>query len=139
MKPAIPVLVHVSILSILPLLACCSLVEKGTHNPGKTCTWAGCHGYGAPEWRYAGTVFTSPERLAPAQGVNVIIVQSTGEIRLKSNSAGNFYALSGEPRQGYDARISKGDETRTMPVRQTNGACNSCHSPDGMALPLHID
>jgi hypothetical protein len=123
----------------LPFLICCSLAEKGTHNAGKNCTWAGCHGYQAPAWQYSGTVFTSPDRSAPAQGVTVTITDSMGVRALKTNAVGNFYTLAGEPSAGYRAEISRRGETRVMGFEATSGACNSFHSPDGTAPPLHVD
>jgi hypothetical protein len=126
---------------ILLVLSCagCGLAEKGTHNPGKNCTWPGCHGNEGPAWTFAGTVFSSADRSAPAQGVTVIIQGPSGEIRLKTNSAGNFYTLEGDPTQGYRASISRGKVTRTKGFESANGACNSCHAPAANAPPLHID
>lgn len=79
---------------LLPLVGACSLAEKGTHNAGKNCMWPGCHGYGAPAWTHAGTVFSTVDRSSPARGVTVMISDATGEIRLKTNSAGSFLPLT---------------------------------------------
>jgi hypothetical protein len=126
---------------ILWVLLCagCGLAEKGTHNAGKNCMWPGCHGNEALAWTFAGTVFSAADRSAPAQGVTVIIQGSSGEIRLKTNSAGNFYTLEGDPTQGYSVSISRGKVTRTKRFESANGACNSCHAPAAKTLSLHID
>lgn len=128
-----------SLILVVPLIAGCGLAEKGTHNAGKNCMWPGCHGNEALAWTFAGTVFSSADRSAPAQGVTVIIQSSSGGIRLKTNSAGNFYTMEGDPAQGYMVSISGEKVTRTKPFESANGACNSCHAPDANALPLHID
>jgi hypothetical protein len=126
-------------LSLLPMWLSCGLVDKGTHNPGRDCTWPGCHGYAAPAWTYSGTVFTAADRLGPARGVSVHITDLSGELRLAVNSAGNFYTLAGDPASGYRVFISRGKDTRTMKSEQTSGACNSCHSPDGVVAPLNLN
>jgi hypothetical protein len=123
----------------LPLIVGCGLIEKGTHNAGKNCMWPGCHGYQAPPWKYAGTVYASADRSTPAKGVTVTITDSAGELRLKTNSAGNFYTLNGFPAEGYRASVIDGDRMLTMKAGQTSGACNSCHAPNGQAPPLNID
>lgn len=115
------------------------MTDKGTHNAGKNCMWPGCHGNEALAWTFSGTVFSSADRAAPAQGVAVIIQGPSGEIRLKTNSAGNFYTLEGDPTQGYSVSISRGKVTRTKPFESADGACNGCHAPAANALPLHID
>lgn len=122
---------------VLPVFASCGLVEKGTHNAGKNCMWPGCHGYEAPTWTYAGTVFTAADRATGEKGDTVKIVDSSGEIRLTSNSAGNFSTSKGNPSGSYRASVSDGKETRTMSSTPTSGACNSCHTPDGDVAPLH--
>ena len=127
------------LLLLVPAAAGCGLTEKGTHNAGKNCVWPGCHGYEAPAWTYAGSVFVSADRSAPASGVRIFITDSGGERELKANSVGNFYTLDGDPSGGYYARMSRGDATLTMQAEQTTGACNGCHTPDGQAPPLHID
>lgn len=124
---------------LVPTISGCSLTEKGTHNAGKNCMWPGCHGYEAPAWTYAGSVFASGDRSSAARGVKIIITDSTGQRELKANSVGNFYTLDGDPSGGYHARVSKGDVTWTMQTEQTSGACNGCHTLDGQAPPLHID
>lgn len=121
------------------ILPCCALAEKGTHNPGKTCTWPGCHGYEAPAWQYSGTVFAAQDRSTPARDVEVVIEDTDGEYVLKTNSAGNFYTLDGAPSNGYSASITDGAQTLTMGIQQSSGACNSCHSPDGSAPPLLLN
>ncbi len=128
-----------SLFLLLPLLASCTLFERGTHNAGKNCMWPGCHGYDAPAWTYAGTVFTSVDRSTPAKGLAVIITDSTGEIRLRTNSAGNFFTSKGNPSGAYRVRMSDGTEDWDMRVEPTDGACNSCHAPDGETSPLHIE
>jgi len=128
-----------SLILVPSLLAGCGLADKGTHNAGKNCMWPGCHGGEAAAWTFAGTVFSSPDRSAPAQGVTVIIQASSGEIRLKTNSAGNFYTMEGDPTQGYRVSISRGKVTTTKPFESANGACNSCHAPAANALPLQVD
>jgi hypothetical protein len=101
--------------------------------------WPGCHGYEGPAWTYAGTVFTSADRSAPARGVTVRITDSTGEITLKTNSAGNFYTSTGDSAVGYNVSVSSGKEVRTMQARPATGECNGCHTPAGNAPPLHTD
>ena len=127
------------VLLLLPLVAACGLVEKGTHNAGKNCMWPGCHGSEAPSWTYAGTVFSSVDRSSPARGVMVTITGATGEIELKANSAGNFYSLDGNPTDGYRASVSDRERTLTMRPAQTSGACNSCHAPGSQTQPLSIE
>jgi cytochrome c553 len=101
--------------------------------------WPGCHGYEAPAWTYAGTVFISDDGSSPARGVTVTIRDSTGEYRLKTNSAGSFYTSKGDPARGYEASIALGREIRTMNLESAEGACNSCHARDGQTAPLHTD
>jgi hypothetical protein len=101
--------------------------------------WAGCHGYEAPPWTYAGTVFSTADRSSPARGITVTISDVTGELKLKTNSAGNFYSLDGNPAEGYRASISAQEEDLTMRAAQTSGACNNCHTPGGQMQPLNIE
>ena len=131
-----------TLLLFLPLfsaLASCGLLEKGTHYSGKDCMWPGCHGYEAPGWTYAGTVFSSTDRANAADGVDVTVADSTGEMRLTSNSAGNLYTSMGESAGGYTAGISEGQETLKMGIAPTSGVRNSCHVPGGEMTPLHLD
>ena len=129
----------VSLILLMLLCGGCGFVEKGTHNAGKNCMWPGCHGNESPSWTFAGTVFSSADRSAPAQGVTVVIQGPNGEIRLKTNSAGNFYTLEGDPSQGYSVSISRGKVIRTKRFESADGACNSCHAPAANAPPLYID
>lgn len=122
---------------LLLLLSSCSLFKTGAHNAGKNCMWPGCHGYDARAWTYAGTVFTSADRSPPAKGLTVIITDSTGEIKLRTNSAGNFFTSKGNPGGAYRVRITDEKQERGKGFELTDGACNSCHAPDGETSPLH--
>lgn len=107
----------------------------GTSNAGKDCL--GCHGkdLGAPEFVLAGTIQTSATNTAPATGVQVRIVDATGNevASVGTDDAGNFWfkgttAIPAGARVGI--RTATGEQKMSAAV--TAGACNQagCHSKD---------
>ena len=103
--------------------------------PGEACVE--CHrneGEG-PIFSIAGTVYeTVSERdlCLGLEGTKVVITDANGvEKTLTSNSSGNF-AFEGSIATPYTAKLvdSSGKEM-PMVTPQTNGDCNTCHSPGG--------
>jgi len=70
-----------------------------THRPGQPCVL--CHSQLGPAsdsvFLLAGTVYDSPTRITPLEGVEVLVVDAYGtQFRKLTNSAGNFYIASAE-------------------------------------------
>ncbi len=103
--------------------------------PGQNCLRCHTEGSGAnaPPWTVGGTVFASRDASTDdgVEGVTVVVRDGTGkELRLVTNSAGNFYSrdtLTFPAR----VRIERGNTTIEMPRDVPAGSCNACHShPD---------
>lgn len=111
--------------------------------PGWNCQASGCHFPDGrsppPDWSAGGTVFPrfDAEANQGVAGVTVVLRDALDkEVRLVTNSAGNFYTA--EPLQGpIDVTLERGGRTIKMPTPAPAGSCNFCHArpaiPDGPA------
>ncbi|HET6146689.1 MAG TPA: hypothetical protein VFH68_04100 [Polyangia bacterium] len=106
-------------------------------NPGRDCI--GCHAgeEDAPRFTIAGTLYPTGHEPNLCNGVNgstgarVVIVDAANRtITLTPNAAGNFTSSTGIT-PPYRAKVTYQGRERIMPVAQTNGACNSCHTQNG--------
>jgi hypothetical protein len=105
-------------------------------NPGRACV--ACHvNADAPRWTIAGTVYPTghePNLCNGANGNNgarVVIVDAANRtITLTPNSAGNFMTTTAITAP-YRAKITYQGRERIMPVAQTSGDCNNCHTQNG--------
>lgn len=76
--------------------------DDGTPHAGRGCMdAAGCHnaglglGSGAPEYSYAGTVYTDAGGATPAAGATVFVTQAGVTKKLLTDDAGNFQIETG--------------------------------------------
>ena len=60
----------------------------------------------------------------------VIVDANNRTTTLTPNAAGNFYSTT-TITPPYTAKVTYQGRERIMPVPQTNGACNSCHTQNG--------
>ena len=107
-------------------------------NPGLACI--SCHagtGGEAPQFTIAGTVYSTghePNLCNGANGTNgarVVIVDAANRtVTLTPNAAGNF-TYSGAITTPYTAKVTYQGRERIMPVAQTSGDCNTCHTQNG--------
>jgi hypothetical protein len=106
-------------------------------NPGLACI--SCHaGNGeAPQFTIAGTVYPTghePNLCNGANGTNgarVVIVDAANRtVTLTPNAAGNF-TYTGAVTTPYTAKVTYQGRERIMPVAQTSGDCNTCHTQNG--------
>ena len=106
-------------------------------NPGRACI--SCHaGNGeAPQFTIAGTLYPTghePDLCNGANGTNgarVVIVDAANRtVTLTPNAAGNF-TYTGTVATPYTAKVTFQGRERIMPVAQTSGDCNSCHTQNG--------
>ena len=107
-------------------------------NPGRACI--GCHatsGGEAPTFTIAGTLYPTGHEPNLCNGVNgttgarVVITDANNRtITLTPNAAGNF-TYSGAVATPYLAKVTYQGRERIMPVGQTNGDCNACHTQTG--------
>ena len=106
-------------------------------HPGSDCN--ACHAASreGPIFQVAGTVYadtSAAEDCAGVSGATVTITDANNQVfTLTTNEAGNFYLTSrnGSVAFPYKAKVSKGGQDLPMSGSQSNGACNSCHSPGG--------
>jgi hypothetical protein len=115
--------------------------------PGWNCLATGCHFPDGrappPDWGAGGTVFPSfdADPRDGVAGVSVLLVDARGvEVRLLTNSAGNFYTP--EPLEGpIDVTLQKNGRTIKMPTPAPAGSCNFCHAyppiPEGPPGRIH--
>ena len=106
-------------------------------NPGQDCI--GCHNatHEGPRFAVAGTVYADATNADGCNGLAAAYVELTGAdgstVTATTNSVGNF---SIEPNRmvklPYKARVIVGSKVRKMNAAQTDGACNSCHTLDGI-------
>jgi len=105
-------------------------------NPGRACI--ACHvNEDAPRWTIAGTVYPTghePNLCNGANGSNgalVVIVDAANRtITLTPNAAGNFMTTTAISLP-YRAKVTYQGRERIMPVAQTSGDCNNCHTQTG--------
>jgi hypothetical protein len=105
-------------------------------NPGRACI--ACHvNEDAPRWTIAGTVYATghePNLCNGANGTNgarVVIVDAANRtITLTPNAAGNFMTTTAIT-PPYRAKVTYQGRERIMPVAQTSGDCNNCHTQNG--------
>lgn len=106
-------------------------------NPGRACI--SCHaGNGeAPQFAIAGTLYPTGHEPDLCNGVNgangarVVITDATNHtITLTPNAAGNF-TYTGAVALPYLAKVTYQGRERIMPVAQTSGDCDSCHTQNG--------
>jgi hypothetical protein len=106
-------------------------------NPGRACIACHVNSGGAPRWTIAGTVYPTghePNLCNGANGSNgalVVIVDAANRtITLTPNAAGNFMTTTAIT-PPYRAKITYQGRERIMPVAQTSGDCNNCHTQTG--------
>jgi len=109
-------------------------------HPGGACI--DCHARDgereAPLFAIGGTVYATAHEPNDCNGVagpsTSVIVQITDALgavlNLRVNGAGNFF-YEGTITPPYSAKVVAGGKERIMPVKQTNGDCNGCHTVDG--------
>jgi len=106
-------------------------------NPGRACI--SCHAGEdeAPRFTIAGTLYPTGHEPNLCNGVNgttgarVVIVDAANRtVTLTPNSAGNF-TYTGTISTPYTAKVTYQGRERIMPVSQTSGDCNSCHTQTG--------
>jgi hypothetical protein len=118
----------------------CSACHRGVNFEGQNPFGA----LGMTAWYDAmGTVYAAPHEedlcistLGPDAGVTVEIYDSTGArvLSLPLLESGNFYgsvAMDAGVRMPYTAKVVRGALSRTMTTPQTDGDCNTCHTPYG--------
>ncbi|HVO31936.1 MAG TPA: hypothetical protein VMV18_14415 [bacterium] len=107
-------------------------------DPGMDCV--GCHaGNEGPNYAIAGTVFLGfhdEDDCYGQPGVTVTLVDSAGRAFTKvTNATGNFAFRPSEV-SGLTwpiaASVSFNGNSRAMVTHQSVGACNTCHTPDGL-------
>jgi hypothetical protein len=98
-----------------------------------------CHGGGGfeeegPTFRYAGTVWKSPNG-DPAPGVKVILkaVGANDSLILTTDSYGNLKTSSSLSTAKYSAYIDCNGKILSMRLHPYHGGCNDCHRPGGKA------
>jgi hypothetical protein len=106
-------------------------------NPGRACI--SCHAGedDAPRFTIAGTLYPTGHEPNLCNGVNgttgarVVIVDAANRtVTLTPNAAGNFM-YTGTISTPYHAKVTYQGRERIMPVAQTSGDCNSCHTQTG--------
>jgi hypothetical protein len=102
-------------------------------NPGRACI--ACHdGMHGPTFYVAGTVFPTehePDGCDGTPSVQVVITDANGKTStLAPNAAGNFY-LTSPVALPFSAKLVAGGKERAMPVPQSDGDCNGCHTEAG--------
>jgi len=106
-------------------------------NPGRACI--SCHASNgeAPQFTIAGTIYPTghePDLCNGANGTNgarVVVVDAANHtVTLTPNAAGNF-SYTGTIATPYTAKVTYQGRERIMPVAQTSGDCNSCHTQNG--------
>jgi len=106
-------------------------------NPGRACI--SCHAgeEEAPRFTIAGTLYPTGHEPKLCNGVNgttgarVVIVDAANRtVTLTPNAAGNF-TYTGAISTPYTAKVTYQGRERIMPVAQTSGDCNSCHTQTG--------
>jgi hypothetical protein len=100
-------------------------------NAGNGCLSANCHGAvtpAGPTFAFAGTVYTTIDRNAPAPGVLV----TAGTLTATTDTAGNFYAYS-PPLLTFPCNASVTTSVMSGALTAGGGDCNSsgCHQQPG--------
>jgi len=112
------------------------------HHPGESCLQSGCHrssGSDPPGLFIGGTVYTDYAGNTPAAGIEVRVVDSTGNaVSVYSSKNGNFYLkASNAGSLTFPVVVGARDGTTTRPMITTltsdMGSCrqNGCHVPGG--------
>jgi hypothetical protein len=103
--------------------------------PGRACV--SCHATsGAQPLTIGGTVYATPNDPNDCNGVNVtgatVVITDANKnvVTLNVNSVGNFLS-STSIATPYTASVDYNGKTLSMVTPQTNGDCNSCHTPTG--------
>lgn len=101
--------------------------------PGGDCI--ACHAAtGGPTFTAAGTVhrdFRDEDSCAGVPGVTVQLTGADGRVvEVVTNAAGNFHTTAPLARP-YQATLLLNGGRRVMPVPQSEGSCNSCHTRNG--------
>jgi len=112
--------------------------ESPLMHPGGACITCHSREDEGPALTIGGTVYRSAHEPNDCNGVagtsaNVVvrITDARGVVfELPVNAAGNFL-YEGAIAVPYTAKVIAGGNERAMPVSQTSGDCNSCHTVDG--------
>jgi hypothetical protein len=111
--------------------------ESALMDPGDDCI--GCHAKGeGPRFDIAGTVMNDSHDDTNCDGVSDVQVVITGAdgttLTLTANSAGNFsHSEKGSAVMfPIHAKVVANGKERAMVSPQSTGACNSCHTADGL-------
>lgn len=112
--------------------------ESELMHPGDDCTACHLREREGPILSVAGTVFQNLDDETDCRGIPdavIEIVGSNGQVAftLTANAAGNFFStrsLTGIA--PYTARVTYDGRTIEMATPQTDGACNRCHTADGI-------
>lgn len=108
--------------------------EGPTMLPGADCI--SCHTRGGPGegiLTVAGTVFTNRYGIDPLSGATIRVTDANGDVvTLQSNSVGNFLS-SQSVTPPLTAELEVDGQIRAMGRSVETGACNSCHTCDGVA------
>jgi hypothetical protein len=134
-----------------------SQMGSSSHNAGKACVAAGCHAPpgagGAPPFAIGGTVYSDYLGQTPAVGVEVRMVDATGQATsVYSGPEGNFYLVASSTSSvAFPAVIGARNATATRlmvtPLASSFGSCgqSNCHIPGGGSLtgtgnyyPIHV-
>lgn len=105
--------------------------------PGGNCIQCHAEEGEGPLFVLAGTVMNAFDDDTNCNGVEGVTVQITGAdgqiVELTSNSAGNFFlrASEGSVAKPYTAKLIYEGKERPMGTPQSEGACASCHTPEG--------
>jgi hypothetical protein len=108
------------------------VTEDQNMRPGEACPT--CHS----NFYLAGTVYPTGHEPNDCDGVDglttgvtVVVTDATGNvITLYPNAVGNFYtSITITP--PFHAKVVLNGEERVMPVAQTTGSCNTCHTQSG--------
>jgi hypothetical protein len=111
--------------------------EGFTMSPGGDCI--GCHAQGeGPTFDIAGTVMKDSKDDTNCNGVGGVQVQITdanGQVlTLTANAAGNFTHSQHDGAVTFPitAKVISGGKEKAMETPQGTGACNSCHTAQGL-------
>jgi len=106
-------------------------------HPGAACITCHSRQEDAPKWTIAGTVYPTLHEPIDCNGINgmgntqVVITGADGRmITLAVNAVGNFSTTTPVVTP-YRAKVVRAGLERIMPVPQTTGNCNSCHTEQG--------
>jgi hypothetical protein len=112
--------------------------ESPLMHPGGACIRCHTRDDEGPRFSIGGTVYRTAHEPDDCFGVagrsENVIVQITdvrgAVIELRVNEAGNFFH-EGDLATPYSAKVIANGKERVMPVKQTSGDCNGCHTVTG--------